>query len=411
MREEVKIVIHFIHAADLHLDTPFRGLKHLPEDYYKTIRQSTFNSFKRLVQDAIDKKVDFIVLAGDIFDESVRSIEAQLFFKEEMKKLKRSKILVYIVHGNHDPLIEGEDYFSLPENVTTFPSEITSEFLTTSSGKKVAITGFSYDEKWITEPRLKDYPKKFPHVDYHIGLLHGYFESAQEKHDHYAPFTREMIQNLQYDYLALGHIHKGQKVLSQPASYYSGSLQGKHRNEVGEKGYLDVRINQSVVDVIFQPVQEIQWKTLEIVLDSATRLEELAQNIYEEIKEELSKDEKYILTLDLEVGSDFSQDLLTRIQNDDLLQTLRIMLEETSIWLNSIRLKEKEIIEGYSLRKSHPENFDRTLREIASEEVFNKVTSDFFEKNNNGRLVDERDEEYRSYIIEQALQLLGKEEK
>ncbi len=411
MREEVKIMIHFIHAADLHLDTPFAGLKHLPEKYYETIRQSTFNSFERLVQDAIDKAVDFIVLAGDIFDESVRSVEAQLFFKDEMKKLERSKIPVYLIHGNHDPLIEGEDYFSLPGNVTTFPSEITSAFLTTSSGEKVAVTSFSYDRKWITESKLNDYPKKFSHVDYHIGLLHGYFESSQEKHDHYAPFTREMIQKLQYDYLALGHIHRGQKVLSQPASYYSGSLQGKHRNEEGEKGYLEVRINPFNVDVTFQPVQEIQWRTLAIALHSATRLEELAQAIYEEVNEELVINKKYILTLDLEIDSNFSQDLLTRIQNDDLLQTLRIMLEETSIWLNSIRLTENERIEGHSLQKNHPENFERALHEVKSEEVFNKVTADFFEKNNNGQLVDERDEEYRSYIMEQALHLLGKEGK
>lgn len=403
-------VIHFIHAADLHLDTPFTGLKKLPKNYYEAIRQSTFNSFKRLVQDAIEKKIDFIVLAGDIFDERVRSVEAQLFFKRETKKLEQNNIPVYIIHGNHDPLIEGEDYFSLPENVTTFPSEITSEFLTTASGKKVAITGFSYNKKWITEPRLTEYPKRFSHVDYHIGLLHGYFESANEKHDRYAPFTREMIQKLQYDYLALGHIHKGQKILSKPASYYSGSLQGKHRNEEGEKGYLEVKINQFEVDVNFQPVQDIQWKTLKVTLKSSRKLEELVQNIYTEIEKKLSKNEKYILTLELEANSDFSQELMDRIQNQDLLQTLRIVLEDTQIWLNDIRIIERDLIEGYTLQKSHPQNFERTLQEIENEELFNKVTSDFFEKNNNGLLVNKRDEEYRRYIIEQALQLLGKGE-
>lgn len=404
-------MIHFIHAADLHLDTPFTGLKHLPKDYYQTIRQSTFNSFRRLVQDAIDKKVDFILLAGDIFDESIRSVEAQLFFKTEMNRLARNNVPVYIIHGNHDPLIEGEDYFSLPENVTTFTNEISSEFLTTDSGKKVAVTGFSYDEKWITEPRLKDYPQRFTHVDYHVGLLHGYFENSNEKHDRYAPFTREMIQKLQYDYLALGHIHEGQEVLAKPAAYYSGSLQGKHRNEEGEKGYLDVKINKLKVDVTFQPVQEIEWKTLRFFLEPVLKLEELAQNIYDNIRKDLQENKKYVLTLELEIDSNFSQDLIERIENSDLLRTLRVMLVETQVWLNDLRLIESEGIEGYVLQKSHPQNFERSLREIGNAELFNEITSDFFEKNNNGRLVNDKDEEYRRYIIEQALQLLGKEGK
>lgn len=94
----------FLHAADLHLDSPFRGLSEVPRPIREVIRGSTLSALDRLTELAIRERVNFVVIAGDVYDLEDRSVRAQLRFQRAAERLAEAGIGVYIAHGNHDPL-------------------------------------------------------------------------------------------------------------------------------------------------------------------------------------------------------------------------------------------------------------------------------------------------------------------
>lgn len=112
--------IKFIHAADLHLDSPMVGLKDLPDFIFERLKESTFRSFIKLIDVAISEKVDFVILAGDLYDASDRSIKAQNILREQMLRLHKARIRAFIVHGNHDHLGGEWIKLTMPENVFIF---------------------------------------------------------------------------------------------------------------------------------------------------------------------------------------------------------------------------------------------------------------------------------------------------
>src|SRR5699024_2874381 len=114
--------ISFIHAADLHLDSPFKGLSHLPEKVFDEVRQSTFQSFHHLIEIAVSKQVDFIVLVGDLFDHERQSLKAQIRLRNAFQELEKHQIQVYLSYGNHDYLNGNQHAVAFPENVHIFPN-------------------------------------------------------------------------------------------------------------------------------------------------------------------------------------------------------------------------------------------------------------------------------------------------
>lgn len=112
--------IKFIHAADLHLDSPMVGLKDLPDFIFERLKESTFRSFMKLIDVAISEKVDFVIIAGDLYDASDRSIKAQNILREQMLRLHKAGIRAFIVHGNHDHLGGEWIKLTMPENVFMF---------------------------------------------------------------------------------------------------------------------------------------------------------------------------------------------------------------------------------------------------------------------------------------------------
>src|SRR5881392_943479 len=149
--------VTFIHAADLHLDSPMVGLKHLPEPIFKRIKESTFVALKKLTQSALEKKVDFVILAGDLFDGEDRSLRAQSRLRTEMLRLEANGIPVYVVHGNHDHLGGTWVNLDMPANVHVFPSDVEVKTLTTKSGTTVNFYGFSYLQRHVYDRKIDHY--------------------------------------------------------------------------------------------------------------------------------------------------------------------------------------------------------------------------------------------------------------
>lgn len=254
--------IRFIHTADLHLDSPFKGMTGLPPVRLNELRDSTFTAFNRLIDYAVETSPDFILIVGDIYDGDDRSLRAQRKFQEGMERLHEARIPVYITYGNHDHLSGNWTRFKLPPNVHEFSEEVEAASLTVR-GMDVVLHGFSYRARHVRDEMISKYPVASDPHSFHIGLLHGSL-AGNETHAVYSPFTLGELQSKQYDYWALGHIHLRQKLAEDPPIVYPGNIQGRHRNEAGEKGFYEVELSKTDVLLSFIPTSAVHFGKLQI---------------------------------------------------------------------------------------------------------------------------------------------------
>lgn len=280
--------LFFIHCADLHLDRPFQGLRSLPAELTARVRESTFRSFRRMIDAAIANQVDFIVIAGDLFDEENRSLRAQARFRDGMRRLEEYGIQAFVIHGNHDPL--GGDWAALswPDNVHLFGAEV--ETIPFIKNRKVAaqLHGFSYAERAVAEKKISFY-EKTGEAPYHIGILHGQADGSGGEHASYAPFTVNELLEKDFDYWALGHIHKRQLLSEQPVIHYPGNIQGLNPKETGEKGCTLVEMDGESTHLTFIPTADLEWGSCEISIsgvDETSHLVEICERKLESLRKE-----------------------------------------------------------------------------------------------------------------------------
>lgn len=149
-------MFRFIHAADIHLDSPLRGLE-LPEDApLDQIRGAARKAFDNLVDLAIQEEIAFVLIAGDLYDGDWRDFNTGLFFNQRMSRLKEEGIKVFIVSGNHDAASQITKSLRLPENVHLFSTrkpetQILEEI-------DVAIHGQSFASRSVTDDLSSQYP-------------------------------------------------------------------------------------------------------------------------------------------------------------------------------------------------------------------------------------------------------------
>lgn len=267
--------ISFIHAADLHLDSPFKGLANTPEHIFKEIRESTFRALERLVQTAIDKRVDFVLIVGDLFDNEKQSLKAQIRLKKAFEELQRHHINVYLSYGNHDYINGNIHPVTYPNNVFIFPDEKVRQFTYEKGGERLAtIHGFSYENRAVVHKKAQDYQISDETIPFHIAMLHGSLKS-NTTHDVYAPFQISDLLEEDFNYWALGHIHQREILKEDPAIVYPGNIQGRNRKEIGEKGCYHVVVTETGTEISFIPLQAIQFNMLNVDVSACVTVDQL----------------------------------------------------------------------------------------------------------------------------------------
>ncbi|RIE00640.1 metallophosphoesterase family protein [Cohnella faecalis] len=225
----------FIHAADLHLDSPFRGLDRADGAVRDRLRESTFAALRRLTALAKREKADFVVLAGDLYDASDRSLKAQLRLQRELEELTREGIGIFVVHGNHDPESGRQAKLALPEGVHVFGSDEVECFPAFRRDGRLAahVYGISYPTPSVSDNLALRFRKR-EGAPFHLALLHGNVD-GQPGHDNYAPCKLSELTAAGFDYWALGHVHDRRTVHEYPHVVYPGNLQGRSIRETGRK--------------------------------------------------------------------------------------------------------------------------------------------------------------------------------
>ncbi|MDN7247337.1 metallophosphoesterase family protein [Planococcus shenhongbingii] len=332
--------IRFFHTADLHLGSPFSGMRGLQKDQWKKLKDSTLDAFDRLIDYAVEEQPDFLLIAGDIYDGEDRSIRSQHRFQQGMQRLFDADIPVVLSHGNHDHLSGKWTRFELPENVHVFGESVSQFHLATRNGD-VVITGFSYGQRHVKEPMIDYYPPAEEKEAVYIGMLHGSME-GETSHAVYAPFAKQQLLSKNYDYWALGHIHVRQELHMDPPIVYPGNLQGRHRNENGKKGFYDVRISGGTSQLSFIPSSVIQFDTINIDCSGLMHMNELLEACVSEARKFAERFGPGIVELKFSNMDQEATEMLKETSGEELMDTIResFGLLDEFVWAQAVSFND-----------------------------------------------------------------------
>jgi DNA repair exonuclease SbcCD nuclease subunit len=266
----------FIHAADIHLDSPLKGLAGYEGNASERIHTATREAFDRLIGIAIDEKIDFLIIAGDIYDGDWRDYKTGLFFASQMGRLNKAAIPVYLLSGNHDAESQITKRLVLPDNVSVFSSSRAETFRL--STLNVALHGQSFRHRDVTENLVAGYPEPLPGA-FNIGVLHTGL-GGLGGHENYAPCSIHELVNKAYDYWALGHVHLAAVLHERPYIVFPGNPQGRHVREAGAKGARLITVEDGeITDLAFIACDFVRWAVLPISLGTADSLSEVIDSI------------------------------------------------------------------------------------------------------------------------------------
>jgi len=277
----------FIHCADLHLDSPFEGLQAVAPEIGRALWNATFQAYERILEVAIENRVGFIIVAGDVYDGADRSLRAQLRFREGLLRAREAGIQVYVAHGNHDPLSGWEAGLTVPDNVHRFGGEQVDCIDFWRDGRVLArIYGISYTEREVTENLVPLFPSPFP-GPFAIGILHCNV-GADPDYDNYAPCGLTDLVDAGLNYWALGHVHNRRQLREgRPWVVYPGNTQGRSVRECGPRGCFLVRVDGTgQAHLEFCPTDVVRWFQEEIPISGLGGLDALLEEL-QGVKEEI----------------------------------------------------------------------------------------------------------------------------
>lgn len=266
--------LKFIHAADIHLDSPLSGLASYKDAPAELLRTATRDAFTKLVDEAIDEAVDFMVIAGDLYDGNWKDYNTGHFFCREMGRLNKAGIPVYLLFGNHDAESEMTRKLTLPPNVYLFETRKPSTFRI--EALRIALHGRSFKEAATTENLAAGYPPPVPGW-LNIGVLHTALE-GYAAHATYAPCSLAELIAKGYDYWALGHVHEHAVLQRDPWVVFAGNLQGRHIRETGPRGAVLVTGDETGIHAVERLLVDVlRWHVVEVDAGPALTLDDVVR--------------------------------------------------------------------------------------------------------------------------------------
>lgn len=260
--------VTFLHTGDLHLGSPLRAISGASAEFGTRLARATQDSFRRIVSAALERDVDFVVVAGDLYDRKARSVRANEFLVAQFERLDDADIPCYVVHGNHDPLGEGAEKLSFPSNVHVFGTdEVEQVEYAGGEGDNPAarILGQSYGARHESNRLYYEYTPPADSVPT-IGILHTGLNPDGRR---YAPCSQRDLASKPIDYWALGHIHQPELLREAPGAY-CGIPQGRHVGEAGLGGCLLVELEIGAApDIAFLPTSPVVWQTETVDVERA----------------------------------------------------------------------------------------------------------------------------------------------
>jgi DNA repair exonuclease SbcCD nuclease subunit len=362
--------MRFIHAADIHLDSPLRGLEAYPGAPAERLRIATRQALDRVIDLCLDEEVDFLIIAGDLFDTDVKDFHAALAAAAQLRRLDKANIPVYLILGNHDSREEMTRHVPWSVNVTLFDDK--RPHTVRHPSLPVALHGMSYPKREVTENLVPRYPA--PVTDcFNIGLLHTN-AGGNSQHAAYAPCSVEELVAKGYDYWALGHVHDFAVLHEWPHVAYSGNTQGRHARETGPKGCLLVSVDErsgdsEVVDVEFRETDIVRWFGISITLLPDHDEDALIETTRNRLREVVSAADGRLAAVRLEFTGRCAvhTQLAKDASRQQLVANLRALASDfgDDVWIEKIKFHTQSTLDLDSLRERQ-DLIGQLLRDIGS---------------------------------------------
>ncbi len=337
--------LRFLHAADIHLDSPLKGLAKHEGSAAESIRTATRAALDQLVGLAIDEQVSFLIIAGDLYDGDWRDYRTGLFFASQMGRLYAAGIPVYLLHGNHDARSQITRRLTLPGNVHVFGSRKPQSF--EIDGLNVFLHGQSFSQRDVTDNLALNYPQPVNGA-FNIGVLHTGL-GGMGGHENYAPCSLAELINKGYDYWALGHVHRAEVLNTRPHIVFPGNLQGRHVRETGAKGASLVTVeNGEITDLVPMHSDVVRWAAVTVDLRNATSFDEVLDRIRDAIENavaNLAGGRLLACRILLRGRTEIHEQLL--VDGDPLLSEARSIalgLGEETAWVEKVVVETEPVI-------------------------------------------------------------------
>lgn len=266
----------FLHAADIHLDSALHGLERYEGAPVDEVRSATRRAFDNLIGLAIDEAVNFVLLAGDLYDGDWKDYNTGLYFVEHMGRLKDADIKVFIISGNHDAASQITKHLRLPDNVKMFSTQYPEQVIL--DDLNVAINGQGFANRAVLDDLSQTYQNGDPQL-FNIGLLHTCLD-GKPGHAPYAPCTLDGLRSKDYQYWALGHVHKREIIAQDPWIVFPGNSQGRHIRETGNKGCALVSVdNAEILSVEHQDLDVLRWRDCTVDIGGCSTVDDVYQKV------------------------------------------------------------------------------------------------------------------------------------
>ena len=371
----------FLHAADIHLDSPLHGLARYEGAPVDDVRSATRRAFDNLIELAIKESVDFVLLAGDLYDGDWKDYNTGLYFVERMRRLRDAEIKVFIIAGNHDAASQITKYLRLPENVKMFSTRHPEQVIL--DDLNVAINGQGFANREVMDDLSQSYQNGDPQL-FNIGLLHTCLD-GKPGHAPYAPSTIDGLRSKGYQYWALGHVHKREIIAEDPWIVFPGNSQGRHIRETGNKGCTLVSVdNAEIVSVQHQNLDVLRWRHLTINIEGCSTIDDVYEKISAEFQHSLDSGKGRPIAARLSIVGSAPAHARLHAEREYWTQEFRTLasgLGGAGLWVEKVSVEtqgelsletvlERDNALGGLLKSIHNVEFDDdTLADITSEIV------------------------------------------
>ena len=341
----------FIHCADLHIDSPLRGLQAYEGAPVDRLRRATRDAFQNLITLAIDEAVAFVLIAGDLFDGRWPDMSTGLWTARQFRRLAEKNIRVFMIRGNHDAMNEVGQRMQWPDTVHELSCD--SPETVVLDDFNTAIHGQGFANQKVPDDIAAGYPDARTGL-INIGLLHTSL-TGDPQHDPYAPTSEDTLKLKGYDYWALGHIHLRRTINEDPWIGYCGNSQGRHIHERGAKGCLLVTVQDNrILPPQFRSTDVLRWFEADITVTERNDVDELYDQVRERLNELRSDAEGRFCAVRIVVTGACAAHatLVTRSGQEEVIAGIRnIAAEFDDVWVEKIKLRTSAPVDVERLRR------------------------------------------------------------
>lgn len=322
-----------IHAADLHLDSPLRGLSDYEGAPVREVRLATRRALIQLIDLCLQEDAALLLLAGDLYDGDFKDYSTALFLVDQVTRLRETGCQVVWVRGNHDAQSQITRHLRLPahafELATAEPQTCIFEKL------GIAVHGQGYASREMKDNLAQRYPASHGGL-FNIGLLHTALD-GRPGHDPYAPTTAGQLEALGYAYWALGHVHQREVVPASMPIVFPGNLQGRHVKERGAKGATVLNIDDDrLTGISAVALDVVRWDQVVVPLQGASSFTDVLEFAAREIHRAQISAEGRILACRVRlVGPSRAHGELL-LRHEELTAELRRLSIETGFYLERV---------------------------------------------------------------------------